>query len=212
MNQKHLTVSSHYHTCHHQPQVEHLHHRRLKSSSNGQSTAPRPCPKPTKFTNEQKTYLNSHLDVFLAECAHLDKTGAGPRKVKGNKGTKKAWVERKVILGFVKTFQLAGSDGPKLITLSSRIYQWYVNKHKDLMNATEAKPAKKDQKLKAKSASALFAKDHADEIRVKAREKGHTSSGEYLKNYHSVKKEMYDQSDQKISSHTRLMPMLRRRP
>ncbi|KAJ2922073.1 hypothetical protein H1R20_g15023, partial [Candolleomyces eurysporus] len=169
----------------------------LQPANNGQSTAPRPRPKPTKFTNAQKTYLNSHLDVFLAECAHLDKTGAGPCKVKGNKGAKKAWVERKVIPGFVKTFQLAGSDGPELSALSSKIYRWYVNKHKDLVNTTEAKPAKKDPKLKAKSASALFAKDHASEIRARAREKGHTSSGGYLRNYHSVKKEMYDQLDQK---------------
>ncbi|KAJ2925771.1 hypothetical protein H1R20_g11322, partial [Candolleomyces eurysporus] len=149
-------------------------------TNRGQSTAPKARPKPKKFTNAQKTYLNSYLDKFLAECSCLDKTGTGPCKVKGNKGAKKTWVERKVIPGFIKEFQLAGRDGPELKALSDKIYRWYVNKHKDIASPTDAKPASKDRKPKAKSAFALFVEDHADEI----------------KNYHSIKKEMYDKLDQ----------------
>jgi hypothetical protein len=75
--------------------------------------------KPQKFTEDQKAYLESYADAFLAVCSHLDKTGAGPRKVKGNKGSKKDWVERQVIPGFITKFQLAGSGGPSLSGLSS---------------------------------------------------------------------------------------------
>jgi hypothetical protein len=71
-----------------------------------------------KFTDRHKAYLESYLDAFLAVCAHLDNTGSGPRKVKGNKGSKKDWVESQVIPGFVTEFQLAGSGGPSLGNLS----------------------------------------------------------------------------------------------
>jgi hypothetical protein len=83
-----------------------------------QSTDPKARGKPYKFTNKQKAYLESYLDAFLAVCAHLDNTGSGPQKVKGNKGSKKDWVESQVIPGFVTKFQLAGTGGPSLGDLS----------------------------------------------------------------------------------------------
>jgi hypothetical protein len=46
------------------------------------------------------------------------------------------------------------------------------------------------------SASGIFAQEHADKIKARALEKGHGSSGEYLKNYHVAKREMYNQLDQ----------------
>ncbi|KAJ2923094.1 hypothetical protein H1R20_g14001, partial [Candolleomyces eurysporus] len=62
----------------------------------------------------------------------------------------------------------------------------------------DAKLVKKSYKLKAKSASALFMEDHAKEIKAQASEMGHASSGEYLRNYHSIKKEMYNKLDQEV--------------
>ena len=65
-------------------------------------TAQTPPPLPTRFTKNQKAFLEKILPQFCAYISELK--GTGPRGVKGVKGEQKKWVETNVLKMFVDNF------------------------------------------------------------------------------------------------------------
>lgn len=76
-----------------------------------------------KFSVEQKDFLRSHLPAYRAHCAELERSGRGPRKLAGVKGSKRDWVYKCVYPEFSRKFS-SGSNTQSLkqVRLTAQIF------------------------------------------------------------------------------------------